>query len=433
MQFIGALIVLLSLFTLFYGGYLFIKPFVRKKLALSKRRMFKKGWVTLLTSFALFILGGAFLQIGSGSITIVEGMGTMIMFIFFFTLIYGLYLFMKTLIRRIRGKEHYSSKKHFGIATGVIVGSFILAGFGAELSGPAPTETENTVAEVNEGKDTAAEERTQEENKEKQEKLALQKRKEEVHKLEEEIETILSKAEEEPTRENYEDALELVNFLPSGEDRYSEQLDNIKETVVEEEDKLASAEELIAQAEEDQTEENLEKASRKVASLMYPNEELEKRLSEVENDLEKKQRAIAEREEREEEQKRQEEIASQREKEEEAEKERKEQEQKRLAEKEQEEQRKEEQERVEAAEAERSRLAEQENAQQQETQMASVPQETEVQESTEVASAVWIAPDSGEKYHHDPNCRGLSQANSIVEMSLSDAQNNGYTLCGWED
>ena len=50
-----------------------------------------------------------------------------------------------------------------------------------------------------------------------------------------------------------------------------------------------------------------------------------------------------------------------------------------------------------------------------------------------VVQTVYIAPDSGTKYHFDQSCRGLSQANSISSMTLSDAQAQRYDLCGWED
>ncbi|MFC6171852.1 toxin Cry1Ac domain D-VI-related protein [Loigolactobacillus jiayinensis] len=46
---------------------------------------------------------------------------------------------------------------------------------------------------------------------------------------------------------------------------------------------------------------------------------------------------------------------------------------------------------------------------------------------------VWIAPTSGTKYHFDPSCRGLRNANgNIQSMSLSDAVARGYTKCGFE-
>lgn len=68
----------------------------------------------------------------------------------------------------------------------------------------------------------------------------------------------------------------------------------------------------------------------------------------------------------------------------------------------------------EAARLEQQRLAEQQAAQQQNQQM------------------VWIAPQSGRRYHFDPTCRGLRRANSTVQMTLQEAQAQGYTHCGYE-
>ena len=68
----------------------------------------------------------------------------------------------------------------------------------------------------------------------------------------------------------------------------------------------------------------------------------------------------------------------------------------------------------EAARLEQQRLAEQQAAQQQNQQM------------------VWIAPQSGRRYHFDATCRGLRRANSTVQMTLQAAQAQGYTLCGYE-
>ena len=47
---------------------------------------------------------------------------------------------------------------------------------------------------------------------------------------------------------------------------------------------------------------------------------------------------------------------------------------------------------------------------------------------------VYIAPNSGRRYHFDPNCRGLRRAHgNITKISLKRAINQGYTLCKWED
>ena len=68
----------------------------------------------------------------------------------------------------------------------------------------------------------------------------------------------------------------------------------------------------------------------------------------------------------------------------------------------------------EAARLEQQRLAEQQAAQQQNQQM------------------VWVAPQSGRRYHFDATCRGLRRANSTVQMTLQEAQAQGYTHCGYE-
>lgn len=56
-----------------------------------------------------------------------------------------------------------------------------------------------------------------------------------------------------------------------------------------------------------------------------------------------------------------------------------------------------------------------------------------ITEAEPTEQMVYVAPYSGTKYHYSPNCRGLSNANDKVEMTLTDAQNQGYSLCGWED
>lgn len=46
---------------------------------------------------------------------------------------------------------------------------------------------------------------------------------------------------------------------------------------------------------------------------------------------------------------------------------------------------------------------------------------------------VWIAPNSGKKYHYDQNCRGLRRANgNITQITEQQAKDQGYTLCGFE-
>jgi hypothetical protein len=50
-------------------------------------------------------------------------------------------------------------------------------------------------------------------------------------------------------------------------------------------------------------------------------------------------------------------------------------------------------------------------------------------------SDVYICVSKGaKKYHYDKSCKGLSNCkHTIKKVSLSDAQDMGLTLCGWED
>lgn len=59
--------------------------------------------------------------------------------------------------------------------------------------------------------------------------------------------------------------------------------------------------------------------------------------------------------------------------------------------------------------------------------------EPKTQEQGNVADRqVYVAPNSGSKYHLDRNCRGLRKASKVVEMSESEAKVS-YDLCGYED
>lgn len=50
----------------------------------------------------------------------------------------------------------------------------------------------------------------------------------------------------------------------------------------------------------------------------------------------------------------------------------------------------------------------------------------------EESRKVYVAPNSGSKYHFDENCRGLRNASSIQEVSENEAKRS-YELCGYED
>ena len=76
----------------------------------------------------------------------------------------------------------------------------------------------------------------------------------------------------------------------------------------------------------------------------------------------------------------------------------------------------------ETAEAERQRQAAAAQEQANQVAAAQTPQQNNEQ-------TVYIAPDHGTKYHLNPNCSGLNNANSVVAISLQEAQARGYTLC----
>lgn len=50
-------------------------------------------------------------------------------------------------------------------------------------------------------------------------------------------------------------------------------------------------------------------------------------------------------------------------------------------------------------------------------------------------SDVYVCVSKGaKKYHYDKSCKGLSNCkHTIKKVSLSEAQNMGLSLCGWED
>jgi DNA-entry nuclease len=60
-------------------------------------------------------------------------------------------------------------------------------------------------------------------------------------------------------------------------------------------------------------------------------------------------------------------------------------------------------------------------------------QEVAVAPSTDnVGQTVYITK-TGSKYHLDPNCRGLANANSVIQSTLSEAESKGLEKCAFED
>ena len=227
---------------------------------------------------------------------------------------------------------------------------------------------------------------------------AEQKRIEQEKKLKAQQETnqraveAIEKAEKEPSKENYDLAFQALNKLDKEESDLTSRLDKIKPVMEKYEEEKVTILTAIEKAEGDKTRTSYNEAHGLVAALTFSNSSFSNRLSKLDTEIKviEKEKAAAE---------------------------------------------KKESERIEAArvaaEAESVRIeAEAEAARIAAEEAAVVVIESEEQQ---IANAVYIAPESGTKYHYSSNCRGLSNANSIVEMDLYAAQSQGYELCGWED
>src|SRR5699024_692520 len=249
-------------------------------------------------------------------------------------------------------------------------------------------------------KERLAEEKKQQEIARKKE----QERIEEEKKLKEQIIKAIEKVEEEPTKSNYNKAINLLNKLDDKDERLVERLNTIKSAVDEYEEELKLAKEAVEKAESELSRENYNEAYKLVVTLSIPNSQLDRQLEALDQKITK-----IEEEER---------IAAE----------------------------KAEAERVAAEKAEAERVAAEKAAQEkekkqaaqnskQQTSSASQPKQVKTSEATQatnVEKVVYVAPQSGTKYHFSANCRGLNRANSIKEMSLTEAKSQGYDLCGWE-
>lgn len=337
----------------------------------------------------LGIVLGLFLLLVIASGVFLEG----VYLIGVFTILVGLVRLVYTLIRR-RNKRK---------AIGILFAGVIMFAFANEYG---DFDSESPIVEV---KPSAAEQEI--EAKEKAEQLALQKEQEEQEKKEEAekqarqlkyIESALELAESEPTRENYDKAFTLISSLTQENESFADRLTKIEETVKIEEEKILAVEAALEKAEQEETRAAVEEAEVLTAGLVVQNDALNSRLQQTKTVVEEQER-VAE-EERKAEEERQAEIAAQK-----AEEER----QALIASE------KKEEEKQAAKKAEESKAAQKSQAQ---------PKQSE-----KISNVVYVAPDSGTKYHYSANCRGLNNANSVVEMSLSSAQSQDYDLCGWED
>lgn len=273
----------------------------------------------------------------------------------------------------------YRHKKGKRKALGIFAAGAIMFSFADEY-----LDNPNDIQSIEVKQSSAEKDAAESKAKKAAEQSVLQKEKEQERKeveaekqarQTEEVETALELAESKPTRENYDEAFTLISSLDKEDDSYNQRLVKIEETVQVEEEKTLTAIAAVEKAEQDKTRASVDEAAVHIAGLIVQNNDLDSRLNQVESTVTENERLVAEKE-------RQAVIAAQ--------------------------------------QAEESRAAEQQK-------------EAEVVQSAEVTNVVYVAPHSGSKYHYDPNCRGLNNANSVVEMSLSDAQSQGYGLCGWED
>lgn len=293
-------------------------------------------------------------------------------------------------------------------SVGLLITGVILFAFSAQALEAQEAERdriEQIEIEMQAEKDRIAEEKKQEEIAKKEE----QKRIEEEEKLKEEIVLALEKVEKEPTKANYDEVVLLLRKLNNEDTKLTERLEKLKPAVDEYEEELEVAGEALKKAQTEKNWDTYDHAYELIAALSIPNSRLTRQLETLDKEITKieEEKKIAE---------------------EKAEKER-------LAAEEEERKAAEEAERKAAEEA-AQQAAEQTSQQSQQSNQQSVPPTEPVAPeppTDNVGTVVYIAPQSGTKYHYSPSCRGLNNANSVVEIDLNEAINQGYDLCGWEN
>lgn len=245
---------------------------------------------------------------------------------------------------------------------------------------------EQQEVEAQEEKERLAEEKKKQEIAKQKEQERIEKEK----KLKEQILKALEKVEEEPTKANYGNTIALSDQLKDKDIDLIERLEKIKAVVDSNEKELSNAQKVLEEAEKDLDRDTYDKTHHLVAALSIPSRHLDDR-------LEKLDQAITKNEE--------EQLAKEKEAE-----------------------------RIAAEKVEDERIAAEKVAQEKEQQQAPSNQSTTQSAPLvdNLEKVVYIAPQSGTKYHFSANYRGLNRANSIQEMSLTEAQNQGYDLCGFE-
>lgn len=286
----------------------------------------------------------------------------------------------------IRKKSHLKS-------VGLIVSSLLL--FAGSYHINETIEAEQIAIEQAEIR--AEEERVRIAEEKKQAEIAKQK---ELERIEEQkairvkVLSSLDKVEAEPTLENYNAVTRNLNALED-KSEIKKRLDEIKPAVDAYEETVLVAREAIIHAETEKSRSTYEEANKLVSSLSIPHKGLNSRLNQLDIKLVEAEA---------------EQLAAD-----------KAAEKQRIAEA--------------SASEEAARIATAEKASQQAAQRASKkaePIETASAPADNNEKTVYIAPHSGTKYHYSASCRGLNNANSVKKISLSEAKNQGYDLCGWE-
>src|SRR5699024_9037050 len=323
-------------------------------------------------------------------VTLIEGVGTWVPPI----LLTSVVIAIMGIYQIVRNKNKTQS---IGLITlGIILFSFSNLHIAAQEA--EQTRIEQQKVEAQAEKERLAEEKKQQEiaRKKEQERIEAEK------KLKEQLIEAIEKAEDEPTKSNYDKAIALLDQLNDKDERLVERLEKVKPTVDAYEEELKLAKEAVKKAEKELNRETYNKAYKLVVTLSIPNDRLDRQLEELSKELTKI---------------------------EEEEKLAKEKEEKRIA-----------AEKAEVERAEVERVAAEKAAQEQERQQAAQNSQAQFNASTNqtvtpadnVEQVVYIAHQSRTKYHFSAGCRGLNRANSIQEMNLSEAQRQGYDLCGFE-
>jgi hypothetical protein len=221
-------------------------------------------------------------------------------------------------------------------------------------------------------------------------KEEAQKKKEAQRKEQEEKEKQEAERKEQQEKERKEAELkeQQKKEAEQKEQQEKEKQEKERKEAEEKAQQLAEADGLVSQAEAQQTRAAYDTAKAAVAGLPEANDGLNTRLSAVESSITQKEQAAAQQAE-------EQRIAAQQ------------------------------------AEAQRQAAAAQQAEAQRQAEQAAAQQAAPP--SNQQTQTVYVAPQSGRRYHFDSHCRGLRNANQIQPLTLQQAIDQGYTLCGFED